>query len=113
MLRLDLLLILSILLLSTPVLSDVVLSKVDRLVDLTSHIVRITSTLKVENVGKGPASEVIIVFPERQAKNLAYVTAATNAGKGKVKGPTTSLPVCIVNAEGLPPSLEAYSGVVA
>ncbi|KAI6688505.1 hypothetical protein NL676_025333 [Syzygium grande] len=103
------LLVLAVALLSTPALSDLVLTRVDRRVDLTSHIVRIVSTLKVENTGKDSVSEVLLVFPERQANNLAYLMAASSPGKGKAKASAVNLPVENVNSEGLPPALVAYS----
>ncbi|XP_030447158.1 dolichyl-diphosphooligosaccharide--protein glycosyltransferase subunit 1A [Syzygium oleosum] len=103
------LLVLAVALLSTPALSDLVLTRVDRRVDLTSHIVRIVSTLKVENTGKDSVSEVLLVFPERQAKNLAYLMAASSPGKGKAKASAVNLPVENFNSEGLPPALVAYS----
>ncbi|KAJ6336462.1 hypothetical protein OIU78_012957 [Salix suchowensis] len=94
---------------TTTVLSDVILSRVDRRIDLTSQIARVTSTLKVENAGPGPVSEILITFPEVQAKNLAYLMAALNEGKGKVKNSGISLPIKAVNPEGMPPSLIFHS----
>lgn len=106
--RFDLFL-LSIAILWAPSLSDLVLTKVDRRLDLTSQIVRITTTLKVENVGPDPVLEVLLPFPDHQAKNLAYLAATTNEGKGKSKGPTASLPIEVVHPNGMPPSLTWYS----
>lgn len=65
--------------------------------------------MKVENTGKDSVSEVLLVFPERQAKNLAYLTAVSSAGKGKAKASAVNLPVENVNSEGMPPTLVAYS----
>ncbi|XP_057469057.1 dolichyl-diphosphooligosaccharide--protein glycosyltransferase subunit 1A-like [Actinidia eriantha] len=106
--RFDLFL-LSIAVLCAPCLSDLVLSKVDRRIDLTSQIVRFTSTLKVENIGSDPVSEVLLPFPDHQAKNIAYLAATTNEGKGKTKGFTTSLPVEVVHPKGMPPAMTWYS----
>lgn len=103
------LLFLSIAFLSTPALSNLVISKVDRRIDLTSQIVRIFSTLKVENEGSDTVSEVLLCFPDYQAKNLAFLIASRNEGKGKYKGATVGLPVQGVNPEGMPPSLSFYS----
>ncbi|KAF9686587.1 hypothetical protein SADUNF_Sadunf02G0004700 [Salix dunnii] len=107
---------------TTTVLSDVILSRVDRRfrnyadvtypflqIDLTSQIARVTSTLKVENAGPGPVSEILLTFPEVQAKDLAYLMAALNEGKGKVKNSGISLPINVVNPEGMPPSLIFHS----
>ncbi|KAF2310251.1 hypothetical protein GH714_007416 [Hevea brasiliensis] len=79
------LLVFTIAILSTPVLSDLILSKVDRRIDLTSQIVRITSTLKVENAGSGLVSEVLLAFPELQAKKFGILMATTNEEKAKRK----------------------------
>ncbi|XP_065881663.1 dolichyl-diphosphooligosaccharide--protein glycosyltransferase subunit 1A [Euphorbia lathyris] len=103
------LLLLTIAVLSTPVLSDLILSKVDRRIDLTSQIVRITSTLKVENAGPGSVSELLLTFPELQAKNLAFLSAKTVEGKGKTKSYGVNLPARNVNPKGMPPKLNAYS----
>ncbi|XP_054818735.1 dolichyl-diphosphooligosaccharide--protein glycosyltransferase subunit 1A isoform X2 [Prosopis cineraria] len=98
--------------LSVPVLSELILSKVERRIDLTSQIVRITTTLKAENTGSDPVSEVLLTFPDSQANHLAYLTVTINGGKGKGKGKASSganLPVEVVHPEGIPPSLTVYS----
>lgn len=89
--------------------SDLVLSKVDRRIDLTSQIVRITSTLKVENVGNDPVSEILIPFPENQAKNLAYLAASASERKGKTKTSTANLPIQVVHPQGFPEALTWHS----
>ncbi|KAF2324806.1 hypothetical protein GH714_017200 [Hevea brasiliensis] len=99
------LLLFAIAILSTPVLSDLILSKID----LTSQIARITSTLKVENAGSGLVSEVLLAFLELQANNLAYLMATTNEGKGKIKNSGVSLPIQVANPKGMPPALSVYS----
>ncbi|KAG5542728.1 hypothetical protein RHGRI_015744 [Rhododendron griersonianum] len=63
----------------------------------------------VENVGPDPVLEVLLPFPDHQAKNLAYLAAATNEGKGKSKGPATSLPIEVVQPNEMPPALIWYS----
>ncbi|KAK9129198.1 hypothetical protein Sjap_009685 [Stephania japonica] len=107
--RFALLFFLSIALLSTPVFSDLVITKVDRKIDLTSHIVRISSTLKVENAGPDVVSQILLTFPEYQAKKLAYLTASSTEGKGKSKGSSANLPVEVVQPDGVPPALTFYS----
>ncbi|XP_028784711.1 dolichyl-diphosphooligosaccharide--protein glycosyltransferase subunit 1A [Neltuma alba] len=95
---------------SAPVLSDLILAKVERRIDLTSQIVRITTTLKVENTGSDPVSEVLLTFPDNQANHLAYLTVTVNGGKGKGKASSGgNLPVGVVHPEGMPPSLTTYS----
>ncbi|KAJ6829300.1 dolichyl-diphosphooligosaccharide--protein glycosyltransferase subunit 1A [Iris pallida] len=87
--------------------SDLVISKVDRKIDLTSHIVRSISTLKVENVGPGVVSEVLFAIPNMQAKNLANMKSMYSEGKGK--GSSVDLPIALVNPEGMPAELTFYS----
>lgn len=88
--------------------SDLIISKVDRTVDLTSHIVRAISSLKVENDGPGIVSEVLLAIPNIQAKNLAYLKAIYTEGKGKGKG-SIDLPVEISSPKGMPAELTFYS----
>ncbi|PON33097.1 Ribophorin I [Parasponia andersonii] len=113
--RLDLLVFgLSVSILWGTVFSDLILSKVDRRVDLRSQIVRITSTLKVENDGTNVVSEVLLAFPDDQAKHLAYLAATPNeGGKGKAKDfkTSSSLPVELVvhPKHDMPPALTFYS----
>jgi oligosaccharyltransferase complex subunit alpha (ribophorin I) len=63
----------------------------------------------VETAGPGPVSEVLLTFPEIQAKNLAYLKATLNEGKGKVKNSGSNLPINVANPEELPPSLIFHS----
>lgn len=49
-------------------------------------------SLQVENVGPDPVLEVLLPFPDHQAKNMAYLAATTNEGKGKSKSPTGQPP---------------------
>ncbi|MED6179647.1 Dolichyl-diphosphooligosaccharide--protein glycosyltransferase subunit 1A [Stylosanthes scabra] len=94
----------------SPVFSDLILAKVDRRIDLTSQIVRIATSLKVENVGSNPASEILLSFPENQAKHLAYLTVTLNEGKGKGKASSgAGLPVEVVDPKDVPDSLTFYS----
>ncbi|GAY49304.1 hypothetical protein CUMW_118110 [Citrus unshiu] len=107
-LRFDLI-IFTVVLFASPVLSDLILSKVDRRIDLTSQIVRITSTLKVENEGSEPVSEVLLAFPDLQVKDLALLKASPHEGKGKVKSLSASLPVENVKPNGMPAALTFYA----
>ncbi|KAF5203638.1 Dolichyl-diphosphooligosaccharide--protein glycosyltransferase subunit [Thalictrum thalictroides] len=99
----------TITLLFTSAFSNLVLSKVERRIDLTSQIVRTISTLKVENEGPDMISEVLLCFPDYQAEKLAFFLVSPNEGKGKSKSSTTSLPVQGVKPEGMPSSLTFYS----
>ncbi|XP_022772546.1 LOW QUALITY PROTEIN: dolichyl-diphosphooligosaccharide--protein glycosyltransferase subunit 1A-like [Durio zibethinus] len=103
------LLVFTIAILVSPAFSDLVLSKVDRRIHLTSHIVRISSTLKVENAGPETVSEVLLAFPDLQAKNMAYLIATPHEGKGKIKNSVAALPVQATNPKDMPPALTFYS----
>lgn len=50
-----------------------------------------------------------MTFPEHQAKNFAFLSAAVSEGKGKTKGSSDSLPVVVATPEGTPPTLTWYS----
>ncbi|XP_008786685.2 dolichyl-diphosphooligosaccharide--protein glycosyltransferase subunit 1A [Phoenix dactylifera] len=102
------LLLFSLSILSSTARSDLVISRVDRRIDLTSHIVRVLSSLKVENVGAGAVSEVLLAFPNSQAENLATIKTIYIEGKGKGQG-SSSLPTARVEPEGVPPELTFYS----
>lgn len=73
--------------------AGLLLSKVDRKIDLTSHVVRTITSIKVENGGSSPVSEVLFAVPSSQANNLAFIGASTAEGKGKNKASPVSLPV--------------------
>ncbi|KAL3520716.1 hypothetical protein ACH5RR_018865 [Cinchona calisaya] len=62
----------------------------ERRVDLSSHIIRVSLTLKVENVGTSSASEILLAFPPTQVDHLAWIKAAALVGKRKKK---SSLPL--------------------
>ncbi|KAK4428305.1 Dolichyl-diphosphooligosaccharide--protein glycosyltransferase subunitA [Sesamum alatum] len=90
------------------VCSDLVISKLDRRIDLTTQSVRTTVSLKVENNGDA-VSEILLPFPEHQARNLAFLSAKISEGKDKTKGSSGSLPIEVANPKGVPPSLTWYS----
>ncbi|XP_015884116.1 dolichyl-diphosphooligosaccharide--protein glycosyltransferase subunit 1A [Ziziphus jujuba] len=91
------------------VVSDLVLSKVDRRIDLRSQAVRIVSTLKVENEGSDLVSEVLLAFPDNRIKHLAYLAASPNEGKGKAKVSSNAYPVEAAQPKDVPPGLTFYS----
>lgn len=94
---------------SAPVLSDLILSKVDRHIDLTSQVVRITSTIKAVNEGSDLVSEILLTYPDHQAKNIAYLSVTSNKGKGKAKDSAISLPAEVADLQGIPAGLISYS----
>ncbi|KAD7480013.1 hypothetical protein E3N88_03149 [Mikania micrantha] len=57
----------------------------ERRIDLASHIIRVVLTLKVQNDGASPASNVLLAFPPAQVKHLALIQAAEVAGKKRKK----------------------------
>ncbi|XP_006654235.2 dolichyl-diphosphooligosaccharide--protein glycosyltransferase subunit 1A [Oryza brachyantha] len=87
--------------------ADLVIARADRKVDLTSHIVRVLTSLKVENSGPEAVSQILLAFPNVQAKNLAAIRAFGT--EGKVKGPSTVLPIEVVQPSGVPPELTFFS----
>ncbi|OIV96260.1 hypothetical protein TanjilG_05100 [Lupinus angustifolius] len=79
-------------------------------IDLTTQIVRATTSLKVENTGSDPVSEILLTVPDNQANHLAYLKATLNEGKGKTKASAgVSLPVEVYHPKDAPPSLTFYS----
>lgn len=64
---------------------------------------------QVENEGTDVVSEVLLAFPEEQAKYLAHIQATLNEGKGKTKGPAINFPVNVVYPKEIPPALKLYS----
>ncbi|KAM1268846.1 hypothetical protein ACFX13_001147 [Malus domestica] len=64
---------------------DLQIITAERRIDLTSHIVKVFLTLKVENTGTSPVSEVLLAFPPTQVDHLASLKAAITVGKKKKK----------------------------
>lgn len=63
----------------------------------------------MENDGNDPVSDLLVAFPDRQAKHLAFLSAYPHVGKGKTKGRGASLPVQSGQSEGMPESLTSYT----
>ncbi|ESQ27488.1 hypothetical protein EUTSA_v10018293mg [Eutrema salsugineum] len=104
-----LLLLLTIAVLATPAFSDLVLSKVERRIDVTSQFARVTKTLKVVNSGSESVSEFTLTFPKFLGDNLAYLSVAQSEGKGKSKRHLVILSVEAANPKGKPDSISFYS----
>ncbi|VVA95488.1 unnamed protein product [Arabis nemorensis] len=104
-----LLLLLAIAVLASPAFSDLVLSKVERRIDVTSQIARVTKTLKVVNSGSESVSEFTLTFPKFLGNNLAYLSVAHSEGKGKSKRNLVNLSVEATNPKGIPDSISVYS----
>ncbi|KAL2949256.1 hypothetical protein AAZX31_20G167200 [Glycine max] len=72
------------------------IANAERRIDLTSHIIKVYLTLKVENLGTSPTSEVHIAFSPTEVEHLAIVRAAATSGKRKKK---TYVPLDVKSAE--------------
>ncbi|KAG5075393.1 hypothetical protein JHK84_056624 [Glycine max] len=72
------------------------IANAERRIDLTSHIIKVYLTLKVENLGSSPTSEVHIAFSPTEVEHLAIVRAAATSGKRKKK---TYVPLDVKSAE--------------
>ncbi|PQQ08722.1 dolichyl-diphosphooligosaccharide--protein glycosyltransferase subunit 1B [Prunus yedoensis var. nudiflora] len=64
---------------------DLQILNTERRIDLSSHIVKVFLTLKVENTGASPVSEVLLAFPPTQVDHIASLKAALTVGKKKKK----------------------------
>lgn len=64
---------------------------------------------QIENNGPGLASIFQLVFPNYQAKNLAYLRAVYYEGTGKTRRNVVNLQTELVELEGMPPELTVYS----
>ncbi|KAH9703798.1 Dolichyl-diphosphooligosaccharide--protein glycosyltransferase subunit 1B [Citrus sinensis] len=61
------------------------INNAERRIDLSTHIVKVFLTLKVENTGKTSASEILLAFPPTQVDHLAFLEALAATGKKKKK----------------------------
>ncbi|XP_061999986.1 dolichyl-diphosphooligosaccharide--protein glycosyltransferase subunit 1B [Rosa rugosa] len=66
-------------------LQDLQIANAERRIDVTSHIIKVFLTLKVENTGTSPVSEVLLAFPPTQVDHIASLKAAVTIGKKKKK----------------------------
>lgn len=58
---------------------------VDRTIDATSQIVKISTLYTFENLGTGPQSKVLIGLSKEEAAGLSHITAGIDGNKGKLK----------------------------
>ncbi|KZV57265.1 dolichyl-diphosphooligosaccharide--protein glycosyltransferase subunit 1A-like [Dorcoceras hygrometricum] len=106
---LPLFLLLGFCMLFSQAVSSLVISHLDRKIDLSSQIVRSSVWLKIENKGDDSVSEILLPFTEKQTKSLAFLSASIGEGKGKAKGSFESVPLKTVNPEGMNPTLTWYA----
>ncbi|XP_031257424.1 dolichyl-diphosphooligosaccharide--protein glycosyltransferase subunit 1B-like [Pistacia vera] len=64
---------------------EILINNAERRIDLSTHIVKVFLTLKVENIGTNAVSEILLAFPPTQADHLAFVEALATTGKRKKK----------------------------
>ncbi|KAJ1406399.1 Ribophorin I [Sesbania bispinosa] len=87
---------LSLLANSSPPSQHIQIVNAERRIDATSHIIKVYLTLKVENSGTSPVSEVHLAFSPTEAEHLAIVKAAATSGKRKKK---TYVPLDVQSAD--------------
>ncbi|CAL2040163.1 unnamed protein product [Caenorhabditis brenneri] len=58
---------------------------VDRTIDATSQIVKISTLYTFENLGTGPQSKISIGLSKEEAAGLSHITAGIDGNKGKLK----------------------------
>jgi len=63
--------------------ADLVNTKVDRLVDITSHLVYITDKITVENTGSSSKTSYTFVVEPSKAKHVSIVAAQLSGPKTK------------------------------
>ncbi|ETN78503.1 ribophorin I [Necator americanus] len=67
------------------VASDWKVTKVDRTIDLSSQIVKISSQLTLVNVGTSEANSVEVLLTKEENEHLSYISAQEGNSKGKLK----------------------------
>ena len=55
--------------------ADILNAKVERLVDLSSHLAKIITFITIENKGKSTLNSYTFVIEPNQAKNVVYINA--------------------------------------
>lgn len=70
---------------SSPPSPDVRILSAEKRVDLTSSIVKVYLTLKVENSGTSDVSDIFLAFSPTEAEHLAIIKASLTEGKRKKK----------------------------
>lgn len=61
--------------------SDIKLKNVDRTIDISSQLVKITSKITLENAGKSPVKSFLLAVEESAKNNLAFIGAKDSSGK--------------------------------
>ncbi|CCD62020.1 Dolichyl-diphosphooligosaccharide--protein glycosyltransferase subunit 1 [Caenorhabditis elegans] len=60
-------------------------ANVDRTIDATSQIVKVSTLYSFENVGNGPQSKVLIALSKEESATLSFISAGIDGSKGKLK----------------------------
>ncbi|KAK3232438.1 hypothetical protein Dsin_004319 [Dipteronia sinensis] len=64
---------------------EIHITNAERRIDLSSHIIKVFLTLKVENTGETAASDILLAFPPTQVQHIAFIEALATATTGKRK----------------------------
>uniref|UniRef100_A0A7I4YJB4 Dolichyl-diphosphooligosaccharide--protein glycosyltransferase subunit 1 n=1 Tax=Haemonchus contortus TaxID=6289 RepID=A0A7I4YJB4_HAECO len=70
---------------SLAVAADWKVVNVDRTIDISSQIVKVSSQLTLSNDGSAEANSVDILVPSEESEHLAYIAAQEGSNKGKLK----------------------------
>eukprot|EP00262_Sarcandra_glabra_P007231 TRINITY_DN19908_c0_g1_i1.p1 TRINITY_DN19908_c0_g1~~TRINITY_DN19908_c0_g1_i1.p1 ORF type:complete len:475 (+),score=65.80 TRINITY_DN19908_c0_g1_i1:23-1426(+) len=95
-------------LLETSFSQQIQIINAERRVDLTSPIVRVFLTLKVENTGTSHASEILLALPPTEVEHLALIKAAKIEGKRKKKT-SVLLPIRPTESPDVPSGTKLFS----
>lgn len=70
-------------LISNNVKADIVINEVERTVDLTSQLAKISTTITLENKGDSPVKEFSLTFLENELKHLSFLEVVDKANDEK------------------------------
>ncbi|XP_064606302.1 dolichyl-diphosphooligosaccharide--protein glycosyltransferase subunit 1-like [Liolophura sinensis] len=71
--------------------ADLVNSKVDRKIDVASHLVKTSTSITIENKGKSAASSYLYTIEPNLRSKLAFISASVKDGDKKLKVLSTSV----------------------
>lgn len=58
--------------------AQLIVTKVDRSIDLTSQLVKVSSQVTIKNSGSGSTNDVLIAIEEQQLQYLSYFEVAVS-----------------------------------
>lgn len=65
--------------------TELVISNVDRSIDITTQIVKTTYKITLENTGKSPVKSFLFVLEQETKKHVSFISAHTTEGKNLLK----------------------------